>query len=75
MLDRPLCTTKLPSAETVSALGLGTWYLAEDPLRRADEIAALRNRAALDIRLTDRDLAKLNRAFPPPMAKRPLEML
>jgi diketogulonate reductase-like aldo/keto reductase len=33
------------------------------------------NRAALDIRLTDQDLAQLDRAFPPPTAKRPLEML
>jgi diketogulonate reductase-like aldo/keto reductase len=33
------------------------------------------NRAALDIRLTDEDLAQLNRAFPPPTSKRPLEML
>jgi diketogulonate reductase-like aldo/keto reductase len=33
------------------------------------------NRAAMDIRLTDEDLAELNRAFPPPTSKRPLEML
>jgi diketogulonate reductase-like aldo/keto reductase len=33
------------------------------------------NRAALDIRLTDEDLTQLNRAFPPPTSKRPLEML
>jgi diketogulonate reductase-like aldo/keto reductase len=32
-------------------------------------------RAALDVRLTDQDLAQLNRAFPPPTSKRPLEML
>jgi aryl-alcohol dehydrogenase-like predicted oxidoreductase len=31
--------------------------------------------AALDIRLTEQDLAQLNRAFPPPTAKRPLELL
>jgi diketogulonate reductase-like aldo/keto reductase len=33
------------------------------------------NRAALDIHLTEQDVAQLNRAFPPPTAKRPLEML
>jgi len=33
------------------------------------------NRAALDLRLTDEDLAELNRAFPPPRKKRPLEMI
>lgn len=33
------------------------------------------NRAAVDIRLTEQDLAELNSAFPPPARKRPLEML
>jgi diketogulonate reductase-like aldo/keto reductase len=33
------------------------------------------NRAALDIRLTDQDLAELDRAFPPPTRPRPLELL
>jgi diketogulonate reductase-like aldo/keto reductase len=33
------------------------------------------NRAALQVRLTDGDLAELDRAFPPPDGPRPLEML
>jgi diketogulonate reductase-like aldo/keto reductase len=33
------------------------------------------NRAALDIRLTEQDLGELNRGFPPPKGKRPLELL
>jgi diketogulonate reductase-like aldo/keto reductase len=33
------------------------------------------NRGALDLRLTERDLAELDRAFPAPAEKRPLEML
>jgi diketogulonate reductase-like aldo/keto reductase len=33
------------------------------------------NRAALDISLTDQDLAELDRAFPPPTRPRPLELL
>jgi diketogulonate reductase-like aldo/keto reductase len=33
------------------------------------------NRAALDIKLTDRDLEELDQAFPPPDRKTPLEML
>jgi len=33
------------------------------------------NRAALDIRLTDQDRLELDRAFPPPRKKQPLEML
>jgi diketogulonate reductase-like aldo/keto reductase len=33
------------------------------------------NRAALDVLLTEEDMAELDRAFPPPTARRPLEML
>jgi diketogulonate reductase-like aldo/keto reductase len=33
------------------------------------------NRAALDLDLTDEDLAELDRAFPPPAERRPLEIL
>ncbi|HEY6669475.1 MAG TPA: aldo/keto reductase [Methyloceanibacter sp.] len=33
------------------------------------------NRAALDITLTEQDLGELNRAFPPPKGRRPLELL
>jgi diketogulonate reductase-like aldo/keto reductase len=33
------------------------------------------NRAALDFRLTKKDLAELERAFPSPTEKTPLEML
>lgn len=33
------------------------------------------NRAALDLRLTESDLADLDKAFPPPHRKKPLEML
>ncbi len=33
------------------------------------------NRAALDLQLTDEDLAELDRAFPPPAEPQPLETL
>jgi diketogulonate reductase-like aldo/keto reductase len=33
------------------------------------------NRAALDITLTEKDLAELDRTFPPPKDPRPLELL
>jgi diketogulonate reductase-like aldo/keto reductase len=33
------------------------------------------NRAALEIRLTEEDVVQLDRAFPPPTVKRPLEMI
>jgi diketogulonate reductase-like aldo/keto reductase len=33
------------------------------------------NRAALDLRLTEQDVAEFDRAFPPPTGRAPLEML
>ena len=53
-------------------------------LRHPDVIAVPRsgrtehvreNRDALDLRLTEEDLARLDRAFPPPTGPRPLEMI
>lgn len=50
-------TVALPSGETIPALGMGTWMMAESPARRADEIAALR--AGLDLGLTLIDTAEM----------------
>lgn len=43
--------------------------------RARSEAHVHENRAALDILLTEEDLADLDRAFPPPRAKRPLETI
>lgn len=43
--------------------------------RARTEAHVRENRAALDIVLTQKDLADLDRAFPPPAAKRPLETI
>lgn len=43
----------LPSGETVPALGMGTWMMAEDPSRRAAEIDALRTGLDLGLSLVD----------------------
>jgi diketogulonate reductase-like aldo/keto reductase len=43
--------------------------------RARTEAHVRENRAALDIVLTEEDLADLDRAFPPPSAKRPLETI
>ena len=46
-------TVRLPSGETVPALGLGTWMIGEDTCKRADEIAALRRGIDLGMTLID----------------------
>ncbi|MDB4910907.1 MAG: oxidoreductase [Gemmatimonadetes bacterium] len=43
----------LPSGRPVPALGQGTWHMAEDPRRRADEIASLRLGIELGLTLID----------------------
>ncbi|MFG1358285.1 aldo/keto reductase [Xanthobacter pseudotagetidis] len=50
-------TVALPGGERVPALGQGTWYMGEEPRRRADEVAALR--AGLDLGLTLIDTAEM----------------
>jgi diketogulonate reductase-like aldo/keto reductase len=55
------------------------WALRRDTIiaiPKAGTVEHLReNRAALDLNLTDEDLAALDRAFPPPARRRPLEMI
>jgi len=48
---------KLPSGESVAALGLGTWQMAEDRNKRADEIATVQ--LALDLGMTLLDTAEM----------------
>ncbi len=43
--------------------------------KASNEAHVRENRAALDIALTEADLAELDRAFPPPKGPRPLELL
>ena len=55
------------------------WVLDRDGVIAIPKAARLehvrQNRAALDIRLTADDRAALDAAFPPPLAKRPLDIL
>ena len=46
-------TIRFPDGTTVPALGQGTWMMAEDPSRRAEEIAALRLGVELGLTLVD----------------------
>src|ERR1700675_1175389 len=50
-------TVTLPSGETVPALGQGTWQMAGDRGRRAEEIASLR--LGLDLGMTLIDTAEM----------------
>lgn len=43
----------LPSGEPVPALGLGTWFMGEDPALRKTELAALRRGLELGLSLVD----------------------
>lgn len=49
--------TTLPSGEAVPVLGQGTWYMGDEPRRRADEIATLRE--GLDLGMTLVDTAEM----------------
>ncbi|RQV01043.1 aldo/keto reductase [Burkholderia cenocepacia] len=48
-----IATVVLPNGETIPKLGLGTWEMGERPVRRADEIAALREGIELGMTLVD----------------------
>jgi diketogulonate reductase-like aldo/keto reductase len=47
----------LPSGERIATLGQGTWYFAENPARRDEEVAALR--LGLDLGMTVVDTAEM----------------
>jgi diketogulonate reductase-like aldo/keto reductase len=47
----------LPSGETLSALGLGTWHMGESAARKNDEVAALKT--GIDLGLTVLDTAEM----------------
>ena len=55
------------------------WVLAQDgvcAIPEAGTVAHVRqNRAALDLRLDESDMLRLDEAFPPPLTPQPLEIL
>lgn len=63
---------------TAAQVGLA-WALRHEGVMAIPKAATLEHvredRGALDVRLTEGDLAELDRAFPPPASKEPLEML
>jgi diketogulonate reductase-like aldo/keto reductase len=46
-------TVSLPNGTAIPALGMGTWYLGEQPARRAGQLAALRTGVEIGLTLID----------------------
>jgi diketogulonate reductase-like aldo/keto reductase len=76
--DRVLTGVAIRHRATTAQIALA-WVLRQPDMMVIPKAATLEhvreNRAALDIELTAQDLAELDRAFPPPRAPRPLELL
>jgi diketogulonate reductase-like aldo/keto reductase len=76
--DRVLTGVAIRHRATPAQIALA-WVLRQEDMMVIPKATTLEhvreNRAALDIALTDRDLAELDRAFPPPKGPRPLELL
>jgi diketogulonate reductase-like aldo/keto reductase len=76
--DRALTGVAIRHRATPAQIALA-WVLRHTDMMVIPKAATLEhvreNRAALDIALTEQDLAELNRAFPPPKGRRPLELL
>jgi diketogulonate reductase-like aldo/keto reductase len=76
--DRDVAAVAARHKATPAQVALA-WLLRQEDMMvipKAGTEAHLREDcAALDLRLTAQDLAALNRAFPPPRGRRPLEML
>src|SRR3954447_4333428 len=66
-------TVTLPDGSAAPALGMGTWYLGEDP--DSTRAHVIENRAALEIGFSQAELDQLDRIFPPPFGKVPLDVL
>jgi diketogulonate reductase-like aldo/keto reductase len=76
--DRTLTGVAIRHRATPAQIALA-WVLRQSDMMVIPKATALEhvreNRAALDIALTEQDLAELDRAFPPPKGPRALELL
>jgi len=76
--DRVLTAVAIRHRATTAQIALA-WALRQPDIMVIPKAATLahvrENRAALNIRLTDQDLAELDRTFPPPKRPGPLEIL
>ncbi|HEV7462368.1 MAG TPA: aldo/keto reductase [Methyloceanibacter sp.] len=76
--ERTLTSVAVRHRATPAEIALA-WVLRQTDMivipKAANEAHVRENRAALDLKLTDTDLAELDRGFPPPRGPRPLELL
>jgi diketogulonate reductase-like aldo/keto reductase len=76
--DRTLTAVAIRHRATTAQVALA-WVLRQSEMmvvpKAGSEAHVRENRGALDIALSEQDLAELNRAFPPPKGRRPLELL
>jgi diketogulonate reductase-like aldo/keto reductase len=76
--DRVLTAVAIRHRATTAQIALA-WVLRQGDMmvipKASTEAHVRENRAALDIELTEQDLAELAKAFPPPKGPRPLELL
>jgi diketogulonate reductase-like aldo/keto reductase len=76
--ERVLTQVAIRHRATTAQIALA-WILRQGDMmvipKTSTETRVRENRAALDIELTERDLAELAKAFPPPERRRPLEVL
>jgi diketogulonate reductase-like aldo/keto reductase len=76
--DRVLTQVALRHRATTAQVALA-WVLRQKDMMVIPKASMLEhvreNRAALDLKLTEQDMAELDRAFPPPKGRRPLELL
>ncbi len=76
--ERVLTQVAIRHRATPAQIALA-WILRQGDMmvipKTSSEARVRENRAALDIELTERDLAELAKAFPPPKRRRPLEVL
>ncbi len=79
ILDHPALNSVAALHGVTPAQTALAWLLRQDDLlvipRTGTMVHVRENRAALELHLTKNDLAALDRAFPPPTEKIPLEML
>jgi diketogulonate reductase-like aldo/keto reductase len=76
--ERTLTSVAVRHRATPAEIALA-WVLRQTDMmvipKAANEAHVRENRAALDLKLTDTDLAELDLGFPPPRGPRPLELL